>query len=256
MIEFAAITGAAKGVGNSYAAKLAAKGARLLLIDQDRDGLKETAQNLSQIYAVDIETIVADLSKPEDQTRVAKRLEEIEELDLLINLAGYGAPVPFHELDAEQHIHMLNVHVSSVIRFCRAVLPNMVKRKRGAIINMSGQAEFLHSGANAMYGSTKKFVTTFSRNLADSYKLQGINFQVLCPGYIRTSFHDTNYYNADALGKIPKFYWMDVDEVTSKSLEQLGNGRLICVPGLWHKITYLLFQTGGFTNWILRKFAV
>ncbi len=253
MAELAVITGGANGIGKSFAINLAARGARLVLIDIKRKKLEALADELSAQYGIEVEAVVADLSKVKDQVRVADRLSALKNVDLLINSAGYGAPVEFHGLDADAHIDMLNVHVASMIRCCRAVLPQMRECKKGAIINISGQAAYLYSAGNAMYGSTKCFVEAFTRNLEAEYAPVGIKLQLLVPAYIRTSFHDTEFYKLAAVSKIPSFYWMNVDTVTTTSLRQLGTGKLICVPGLWHKITYHILRRRLVPRFILKR---
>ena len=256
MTDAAAITGAARGLGRSYAQALAAQGARLLLIDVSGDELERLADDLRQAHGVEVETVIADLSRPEDQARAAERIAAFDQLDLLVNAAGFGAPRPFHLMPAEDHIAMLNVHTASMVRFCRAALPGMLARGRGGIINISSQVEYLFTGSNAMYGGTKSFARIFARHLRAQYGQRGIAVQVLLPGYVRTSFHHSDYYSPEVMAGVPDFLWMEVDDVTAGSLAQLGSRRMICMPGWSHKMTYLLRRSGLLNLRIFRRFIV
>jgi len=256
MIEAAVITGAAHGIGKSFATRLAAEGAQLWLVDKNEDALAALARQLTDRHGAKVEALTANLADPSDQRRVADRISALDRVDLLVNAAGFGAPAAFHDLDPEAHMEMLDVHVTSAVRFCRAVLPGMVAHRRGAIINISSQISFLYSGGNAMYGSTKRFIDAFSRNLHATYKRKGVRIQLMVPAYVRTSFHESDYYSAETLKKVPGFFWMDVDVLTSAALRQLSTGRLVCVPGFWHKITYVLLSRYLVPMWLLRKLSI
>jgi len=127
---------------------------------------------------------------------------------------------------------------------------------RGAIINISSQISFVYSGETAMYGSTKKFIDAFSRNLHAAYKRKGVGIQLMIPAYVRTSFHESNYYSAETLKKVPQFFWMDVADLTASSLKQLATGRLVCVPGFFYKITYFFLSRHLIPMWLLRKLSI
>ena len=203
-----------------------------------------------------IETIVANLADAEDQSTVAKKIAAIDDLDLLINAAGFGAPGAFQELPIETHLDMLNVHVTSTVRLCHATLDGMVSRRSGAIINICALAMYLHIEGNVMYGATKRFVDTFTRSLHEDVSEHGVKLQILIPGYTRTPFHDTEYYDGEAVGRIPGFLWMPVDKVTSTSLRALSSRNLVCVPGLVHRSLYLIFRSGLFSYALVRRLIV
>lgn len=253
MTELAVITGGAKGIGKSYATHLARRGADLVLIDIAGDALQDVAQDLRERFGARVTTRQADLSQPDAQAALATEIAALERIDLLINAAGYGEPVAFDAHPAEAQIAMINVHVTAMVRLCRAALPGMLARGTGAIITISSQTEFFHASGNAIYGSTKRFVSAFSRNLDHGYRAKGLRVQLLVPAYIRTSFHDSAYYGAEAMARVPGFFWMDVDEVTGTSLAQLDGGRLVCVPGVWHKLTYHVLRLGLIPRFILKR---
>lgn len=256
MIKSAVINGGASGIGRSYAKHLAARGANIVLVDKKQEEMVALADQLALEHGVDVATTQADLSQPVEQIEVAKRSGAIEDLDLLVNSAGFGAPVAFHELDPQVHINMLNVHVASTIRCCRAAILGMLARKRGNIINISSQMSFLFAGENSTYGSTRVFVDTFTRNLNEAYARRGLNFQVLCPAYTKTDFHNSRYYGKEAIEKVPIFYWNDADYVTEYSLTQLPKKRLVCVPGFNHKVMYFVLKNRLVPRFILRKVAI
>ena len=163
-IESALITGAASGIGAAFAGQLAARKARLWLVDKKHDRLMGVAKALQAEHSVCIETIHADLSESAAQDAVVDVIARYPDLDLLVNNAGFSIPGFFRRMASERQVAMLQVHVVAPTRFCRAVLPAMVKRRSGAIINVCSMAQYVDSAGQ--YGASKIYLDAFSRNLA------------------------------------------------------------------------------------------
>ncbi|MFX1326404.1 MAG: SDR family NAD(P)-dependent oxidoreductase, partial [Promethearchaeota archaeon] len=159
------------------------------------------------------------------------KILEMGNLDVLINNAGYGINNSFLQIDLKEHIDMINVHFTSVVMFCHAALPSMMKRKRGVIINTSSTAAVHKSLMSVMYTSTKTALTVFSELLQEKVKHAGIYIHCLCPGFTYSEFHDTESMKGFQRSWFPKESWMTSEEVVSLSLEAVKEGQVIFIPG-------------------------
>jgi short-subunit dehydrogenase len=232
----ALITGASSGIGAEFARQLAAKGTKLNLLARRIEKMEALADELQKKYAISIDIIPADLSKTEDVTRVEKKLAGISELDLLVNNAGFGTASRFYDGESQSHFDMLQVHVTASVRLARSVLPGMVARKYGRIINVASVAAFLPFGS-VLYPSTKAFLVSFSQALQIELHGTGVRVQALCPGFTYTEFHDVIYMDRKV---VPKFMWMPVGRVVSTSLRALPHGSVIVVPGWQYRLIVAL----------------
>ncbi len=131
---------------------------------------------------------------------------------------------------------MVHVHVVATARLTRAVLPQMVERKRGAVINLGSVAAFFVLPGSVLYGSTKAWVVAFSRGLAHELRGTGVRMQALCPGFTHTEFHDAPEFDKMKDSSIPDFLWMPADKVIKKSLSALARRKTVYIPGLKNKI--------------------
>jgi len=234
----ALITGASAGMGAEYARQLAAAGTNLILVARRLDRLEELARRLREKHALAIECLQADLAAPEGIERVEHRIADTETLDLLINNAGFGGGKgSFVEREAGHHLGMVQVHIATTVRLCRAALPGMIARGRGGVINLASIAAF-SSLSGPMYSGTKAFLVMFSENLQSELLGTGVCVQALCPGMTHTEFHEVA--NIDK-AIVPKPFWMTAEEVVRISLRRLGRGA-VCVPGWKNKTIAFLMR--------------
>jgi short-subunit dehydrogenase len=252
----AVITGAAHGIGAAFARRLAAGQKSLVLVDRDQATLESMPDSLAESGPAEVQTIQADLAQPEGQDRVIGRIERENDLSLLINNAGFGNPGLFHETDPQAHLDMLQVHIMSTVRFCRAALPGMVRSGRGNIINVSSMAAELPVYGNVMYGSTKGFLRSFSEILRIECDAMGVNVQLLCPGYTRTEFHRTSKYEDQDFGRVPDWAWSPADAVVEASLRALDKRTFICVPGFWNRCVFFTLRSRVVPKWVIRRLLV
>src|SRR4030095_7862022 len=138
----ALVTGASSGIGAAFAERLAKDGYDLIIVARRRDKLEELAQRLQGSHQVNVEVLVADLSKPDSLRTVEKQIAEDSALEMLVNNAGFGGYMPFVELDPDKAEECINLQVLAVTRLTRAALPGMIVRGRGYIINVSSRLGF------------------------------------------------------------------------------------------------------------------
>jgi short-subunit dehydrogenase len=231
----ALVTGASSGIGMAFAERLAKDGYDLIIVARRRDTLEELANRLQEHYRVDVEVLVADLSKHDSRRTVEKRIAQDSALEMLVNNAGFGGYMPFIELDPDKAEELINLQVLAVTRLTRAALPSMVARGRGSIINVSSRLGFSGSMGSsqlpnrATYAGTKAFINTFSQLLHSELEGTGVQVQALCPGVVRTEFHERMGIDPN---RYPAAIVMKPEQVVDASLAGLKLGEVICVPAL------------------------
>ncbi len=241
--QTAVVTGAAGGLGASFARKLASQGYGLILLDRREDALKSLCDELVARHGIAVEPIAVDLISDEAVAAIATRLSAMPNLELLVNNAGFGVARFFVDADVEQHLDMVRVHVLAAVRLTHAVLPGMLDRNRGAIINVSSLNAWTPCAGVVSYSATKAYLTVFSQALHDELRGTGVRIQALCPGFIRTDFHDTPEMKGGFNTKqIPGFMWTTPERVVESSLKALPRGRAIVIPGWFNRLTGRLMQ--------------
>lgn len=251
----ALITGASSGIGSVFARMLAEQGYNLVLIARRKDRLDRLAKTLRETHGVDAEVLVADLAKTEDVDRVVERIGGIDDLDMLINDAGFGTVGKFSQVDESRQVDMLNVHARSTLRLTHAALQGMIPRKSGNIINVSSLAGFAAFPGNANYCATKAYLVTFSKALAYELEGSGVRVQALCPGFTHTEFHDTAEFADFDKGKIPASLWMSAEDVVDASLKALRRNRVICIPGFANRLKAQVLRC-RLCSWLLHALGL
>jgi short-subunit dehydrogenase len=218
----ALITGATAGIGAAFARRLAADGFSLVLVARDGDRLDRAAGEHRRRYGVEVETLPADLSTDEGLSAVEERLAR--GVDLLVNNAGFGHRDPFLEVPVADELTMLRVHCEAVLRLTYAALPPMRERGRGGVVNVASVAAFFSRGT---YSASKAWVVNFSASVANEIAGSGVRVMALCPGFVRTEFHERAGMDT---GGIPGFLWLDADRVARAAMRDLALGRRVSVP--------------------------
>jgi short-subunit dehydrogenase len=189
---------------------------------------------------VRVEPWPADLSLESEIVRLAERLAGDDTPALLVNNAGFGTRGTLVHADRERQAAMLRLHTLAPMRLTMAVLPGMVRRGSGGIVNVSSVASFIYSAGNVNYCATKAYLTTFSEGLAAELRGTGVRAQALCPGFTRTEFHQRMQVGTQGL---PAPVWLSARRVVRESLEALERGRpVICVPGVGYKLLVRLLR--------------
>ena len=227
------ITGATAGIGAAFARRLASDGFDLVLLARDAERLERAAAELREAYAVRAEALPADLSAEEGLAAAEERVRE--DVDLLVNNAGFGNRGVFLDVPVSDEVTMLRVHCEAVLRLTHAALPGMVERGRGAVVNVSSMAAFATRGT---YGASKAWVVSFSQGIAADLRQRsrgGVRVMALCPGFVRTEFHERARMD---MSDLPEFMWLDKDRVVDAALRDLRRGAQVSVPGAQYKALF------------------
>jgi len=238
----ALITGPTSGIGHAYAKQLAKEGWSLILVGRNPRRLNQIKQELNGAFGTNVQCLVADLSVTEDIFKVEAFIKENQQLDLLINNAGFGLAADFIDLPVEDQLRMVDVHLVSAIRFNQAVIPAMIKKGHGQIINVSSLGAFFNLPGSVMYNTTKAALVTFSQTLQREVRHTGVKIQVLCPGFTPTSFHRSINGEAEFLKAVPRFLWTPVHQVVQESLRASKRHKVVCIPGRINRLIYFLHK--------------
>ncbi len=238
----ALITGASSGIGAEYARQLAERGYNLVLVARREAQLTALAQELHAANRIEVEVLPADLSLRDDVDRVVERIQNLPDLALLINNAGFGTVGRFAVKDPQSQVDMAELHVVTTTRLTRAALPNMLARSCGGIINVSSVAAYLPAPGNAMYASTKAWMITFSQALAREVEGTDVRVQCLLPGYTYTEFHDRPEFRGFRRSSIPGILWLSANDLVAGSLQDLAVGSGICIPGTIYQLGFKVLK--------------
>jgi uncharacterized protein len=186
----ALVTGASAGIGSEIAKLLAARGYALVLVARRKDRLTELADELADLFGARAEVIPADRSKPAPRGKIPTRIEELGlEVEVLINNAGFATGgEPFYEADPDREIEQVRVDVEAVVALTSAFLPAMVKRGRGAILNVASTAGMQPIPYSAGYSAAKAYVLSFSEAIHQEVRGRGVTVTALAPGPVDTEF--------------------------------------------------------------------
>lgn len=224
-METALVTGATAGIGAAFTRHLASSGRRLVIVARDAERLHACRATLLSIGAPDVEIIVADLTVAEQRAAVTSRLAR--GVDLLVNNAGAGLGKDFLAATEDELLNQTELNVIAVVALTRAALPPMIAQGHGGVINVASVAGLI-PGRGTTYAGSKAYVISLSEGLAMSLAGTGVRVQALCPGFVRTEFHDRASID---MSQTPALAYVDIDELVVTSLRDLRSNRILSVPG-------------------------
>jgi short-subunit dehydrogenase len=229
----AIVTGASSGIGAEIARQLARRGHGVTLVARREDRLKELADELAQAHQVRTEVIAADLTEAQSRGELPALVEARGlTVDILVNNAGFSTTGPVHTADRTAELAMVRTDVEAVVDLCTLLVPGMVTRRRGAVLNTASTAAFQPLPGQAAYGASKAFVLSYSRALGAELKGTGVTVTALCPGPVETGFADAaGFSDEETAGSLPKFMWVPAPEVAKAGVDGLATGRPVVIPG-------------------------
>lgn len=236
--QIALVTGATSGIGKAYAACFARMGYDLMVTGRRMDKLEQICSELSVSFGIRAEAIKAELSEEEDMGRLLEEIQHRDNIAVLVNNAGFGSGVEFSRNNLEEHLKMLDVHVRASVRLVYAVLPQMMIRKEGVIINVSSLGAYMPAPGSSMYSATKLFLASFTESLHMEVRRYGIKARCICPGFTHTEFHERR--KEGKINKAGKFMWMEAEDVVKISVRSLKRNKVVVVPGTINRLLIAL----------------
>lgn len=250
------ITGASFGIGYELAKIFAKEKYNLILVARNLERLNQIKDEL-QNSDIKILTIQKDLSQPNSAKELFDEINKNNfEIDILINNAGFGLLGPFAELDLQTQLDMIQLNITSLVQLTHLILPQMIKRKSGKIMNVASTAAFQPGPNMAVYYATKAFVLSFSEALSAELKSSGITVTALCPGPTKTEFQKRARMENINLERSKLIPYMTAEKVAQIGFDGLMKGKRVVIPGLLNKVGTKLVKIfpKSFVLAVLKKF--
>ncbi len=249
------ITGASAGIGAAFARLYAAKGFDLALTARRADRLEQLAEELREAHGVEVLVLPADLSRLGAVDKVLAGIEAAgRTVDVLINNAGYGLPGTYARTRWADQDVFLRVLLTGVCEMSHKLLPGMIERGYGRIVNVASLAGLVPGmPSHTLYGATKAFLVRFSQSLHLETLGTGVHVTALCPGYTWSEFHDANGTRAMA-DNIPRWMWLDAETVVRQGYEAVEANRPVRVTGGINKLIAAICKVVP-ESWVLGHVA-
>jgi len=236
----AVVTGASRGIGESYARQLAARGYGLHIVARDADRLATLAAGLRTAHRVPIEEIVLDLAHPDSAERLYAEVRGRRRapVDLLVNNAGFGLYGDFTDTPTLRLQEMVYLHVLTVMKLIRLFLPEMRERRSGTIINVASVSGLLPVPYMALYAATKAFMVSLGLSINQEVRSYGVLIHTCCPGQTLTDFHRTPGMSRPYASGGQQ----TADEVVAESLAAVDRRRPMVITGYRNRLLMHLQQ--------------
>ncbi|MBK9236709.1 MAG: SDR family oxidoreductase [Rhodoferax sp.] len=248
----ALVTGASSGIGEALTHCFAQAGHDLVLVARSADKLRTLAAQLKARYQVATLVMPTDLASPEAAQRLANSLQRRNKVpDVLVNCAGVLEQGPFVHMRAANHQAMIDLNISALTAMLSHLLPIMVARGSGRVLNVASIAAFQPVPALATYAASKAYVLSLTESLSEELRDSGVSVTALCPGITATQMLSSATQANQQLNKLPDFLIGKVDDVARQGFEACMAGDAICVPGLINRTAMLASR--GTPKWLLRR---
>jgi len=236
MASWALVTGATAGIGESFTRLLAENNYNIVLVARDLPRMQERARDLETRFKVSTHVIQADLAT-DDGCAIVEKYITSNQIDVLINNAGFGLNKAFtmSELVAEQQ--MMDVLVRTPMRLMHSALPGMKERNKGIVINVSSVAGYIAGGS---YSAAKSYLTVISESLNTELAATNVKVSALCPGFTRTEFHQRARMSMKGL---PNFMWINSDDLVAQSWSDALKGKAVSIPGWQYQLLVFIIQS-------------
>ena len=231
----ALVTGATSGIGEAFARRLARTGHDVVLVARRRERLEAVAKELTAEADIEAEVLAADLLIPSERQRVEERLATDASIGLLVNNAGFGCCGRFSEIDPDRLADEIQLNAVASMRLMRAVLPAMLERGQGEIVNVASSTGFQPDPFFANYGATKAYLVNLTQAIADECRGTDVRVVAVCPGPVLTEFGAVADFDDSQL---PAFTLVSTDQVVDAALRALRAGKTLCVPGGAMRLTH------------------
>ena len=232
------ITGASAGIGAALARECAERGYDLILTARREGPLQGLAEELRARHSVAANVVTADLAEPGAPAALVEAMAARGlRADGLINNAGFSRTTGFLSTDPADHASMIRVMLTAPVELSRLLLPGMVERNWGRVLNVASLAgQMPATGGDTLYGPIKSFLIKASQGLWLETQGTGVHVTALCPGYTYTEFHDVNGSRDQVSAAYPKWMWMDADRVARIGWDAVEANRPRVTPGVANNV--------------------
>jgi hypothetical protein len=237
-MSYTLITGASSGIGYELSLQFAQKGHHLILVARQEDRLAQVALDIERKYKIDVHTISMDLSQPDAADKIFRWIQEKSlSIDYLVNNAGFYVKGSFSETLWEDEKKLIQLQCFNHIQLTKLLLPAMIKRGKGGILNVGSTGSFVPGPYNAVYCAAKSFVLSFSDALAQEVSGSGVTVTALCPGGTKTAFQDFENRRRSVFTPV-----MDAERVSAIGYKALMKGKRVVVPGIVNKMQVFMVR--------------
>ncbi|MFM9862183.1 MAG: SDR family NAD(P)-dependent oxidoreductase [Micropepsaceae bacterium] len=245
------VTGASAGIGAELAREFAKHGHHLVLVARSEDKLMALAGELNAAHDTDALVIAADLSLPGGPKSVVETLQEHGvEIDILVNNAGIIDVGPFADTDAEKFQQMVSLNIAALTAFTSYLLPHMLERRFGRILNVASLAAFQPIPSMAVYAASKAYVLSLTESLSEELRGTGVRVTALCPGFTDTNMVAEVKAASETAQSMPSFLISDPKQVAAQAYRATMSGQTILVPGLPNQVAAAWAQVNP--RWLVR----
>jgi short-subunit dehydrogenase len=235
MPETALITGASGGIGEELAHLLAAARIDVVLLARSADKLSALAVDLVRAHGIQAHVIAQDLSQPSAPEAIVRDLATRGlSVDILVNNAGFGTYGLFAATSADEEARLIQVNVMALTMLTKLLLPPMLERRHGRIMNVASTAAFQPGPLMAVYYASKAYVLSFSEALSNETAGTGVTVTCLCPGPTRTGFQERAQMQESRL--LSTLAVASAADVARAGFDGMMAGQAIVVPGTVNKI--------------------
>jgi short-subunit dehydrogenase len=240
----ALITGASAGIGREFARQLASRARTLVLVGRREQRLNALHDELCNRNAqLDVRTRVVDLCDRSQIDELIRWLGQNRiDIDLLINNAGLGDYGTVATSEIERDDRIIQVNIAALTFLTRQLLPAMLQRKRGAILNVSSSAGFLAIPGMAVYAASKAFANSFTEALRAELRGSGVSVTALCPGPVHTEFSDVAARPGGKPETAPEFIYVSVEQTVRDALAAVEADKPLVIPGIAMKLAMFLVR--------------
>jgi short-subunit dehydrogenase len=234
--KWAIITGASSGIGKALALEFAAGGFNVLLTGRNEQALKKVVEECASRFHVQTQMIPADLSDPRSTDQLVASISIYERpYDVLVNNAGFGVHGEFARTDIASEIELLNVQLASALKLSKAVLPGMIQRRRGHILNVGSVYCYAPVPFQSVYSACKAFLLSFSAGLRNELAATGVTVTVFCPGITQTEFRARA-----GIAEKNRNSGMTAEAAARTAYRATLQGKAVAIPGVANRL-FVLF---------------
>lgn len=231
------ITGTTSGIGKAFAEKFANAGNSIILVSRNESELQQQQADLQSRYHVPVKYISCNLAEDNAPHVIMNKIDSMGlSVDILINNAGFNEAGAFVDTSLKNELDMIQVHIKALTALTKLILPGMIERKYGRILNIGSTGSYMPCPCDAVYAATKSYVLSFSNGLHQETKGTGVTVTCLCPGATRTPFASKAHINNTRLFKL---FVMQPEVVATIGYKNLLKGKRVVITGLYNKLLVL-----------------